>query len=45
MKIYTIKFRRNGKKYGYRTTNYKMIKKIKRKVKNYELGYYDPDYL
>ena len=30
MNNYTIIFYCNGKRYGYKTTNYKMIKKIKR---------------
>lgn len=41
MKIYTIKFKKNGKKYGYKTTNYKLVKKLKRKVDVYLIGIYD----
>lgn len=41
MKIYTIKFRKNGKKFGFRTTNYKLVKKIKRVVDVYFIGYFD----
>lgn len=43
MKIYTIKFYSNGKKYGYRSTNFKMVKKIMRKFKVRTYGYYDPE--
>ncbi len=43
MKIYTIKFYKNGKKYGYRGTNFKMVKKIIKKFKVKTYGYYDPE--
>ena len=42
MKIYTIKFIKNGKKYGFRSSNLKLIKKIKRKVNYYLFAWYDP---
>ena len=41
MIIYTARFTINGKKYAYKTTNFKMIKKILRKIKNAWYGYYD----
>ena len=43
MKIYTIKFNKNGKKYAYRGTNFRMVKKIMRKFKVKTYGYYDPE--
>lgn len=41
MKIYTIKFKKNGKKYAYKTSNYRKIKRLKRQVNYYLIGYYD----
>ena len=41
MKVYTIKFKKNSKKYAYKTTNYKLVKKLKRKVDTYFIGIYD----
>ena len=41
MKIYTIKFEKNGRKYAYRTTNHRMVKKLKRKANVYLVGIYD----
>ncbi len=43
MKIYTIKFYKNGKKYGYRGANFKIVKKIIKKFKVKSYGYYDPE--
>ena len=43
MKIYTIKFYKNGKKYGYRGTKFKMIKKIMKKFKIKSYAFYDPE--
>lgn len=45
MNIYTIKFYCNGKKYGYRGTNYKVVKKIQRSKKCQVVlfGYYNPN--
>ena len=45
MKIYTIKFYLNGKKYGYRSSNFKMVKKIKRKFRVKTYAYFDYDNL
>ena len=45
MRIYTVRFTKNGKKYAYRTTNFKMVKKVMRKVKNAWFGSYDPNEL
>lgn len=42
MNIYTVRFSKNGKKYAYRTTNFRMVKKILRKVKGAWYGYYNP---
>ena len=44
MKIYTIKFTKNNKKYGYKTTNYKLVKKIKRLADVYFIGYFDTEW-
>ena len=41
MKIYTIKFIKNGKKYAYRTSDERKIKRLKRKVNYYLVAYYD----
>lgn len=43
MNIYTIKFYCNGKKYGYRGTNYKVVKKIQKskKCKVVLFGYFN----
>lgn len=41
MNIYTVKFYHNGKKYGYRTTNYKLVKKIMRRFKNCYVAYFN----
>lgn len=43
MKIYTIKFYFNGKKYGYRSTNFKMVKKVMKKFKVKNYCYYIPE--
>lgn len=46
MRIYTIRFYHNGKKYGYTTTNYKLIKKLMKRFKNNcKVGSYDENYL
>ena len=41
MRIYTVRFTHNGKKYAYRTTNFKMIKKVLRVFKDAWYAYYD----
>lgn len=34
MRIYSIKFKVNGKKYRYSTTNYKLVKRLMKRFKN-----------
>lgn len=34
MREYTIKFYHNGKKYAYKTTNYKLVKRLMKRFKN-----------
>ena len=41
MIYYTARFTKNGKKYAYKTTNFKVIKKILRKIKSAWYGCYD----
>ena len=41
MRIYTIKFIKNGKKYLYRTTNLKLVKKIEKCCQVLMLGSFD----
>lgn len=41
MRIYTIRFIKNGKKYKYRGTNYKLVKKIQKRCQVLTLGSFD----
>lgn len=41
MNIYTVRFTHNGKKYAYRTTNFRMVKKVLKTFKNAWYGYYN----
>lgn len=41
MKIYTLFFVKNNKKYAYRTTNFRRIKRLLRRIKGSWYGYYD----
>lgn len=41
MRIYTVRFRLNGKKYAYKTTNFRMVKKVMKKFKNAWYGSFD----
>lgn len=43
MNIYTVRFTHNGKKYAYRTTNFRMVKKVLRAFKGAWYGYYNPN--
>ena len=41
MKIYTVRFTYNNKKYAHRTTNFKLVKKILKTFKNSTYAYFD----